>query len=59
MIIFIDVCRPFSFGTRLLLLQNMLNHGPIIIVDDDPNDLALIKEICRMQGIPNKLSALQ
>jgi CheY-like chemotaxis protein len=33
----------------------MLETGPLIIVDDDPDDLALIKEVCRMLRIPNQL----
>jgi CheY-like chemotaxis protein len=28
---------------------------PIVIVDDDPDDLVLIKEVCRLLKIPNQI----
>jgi CheY-like chemotaxis protein len=34
---------------------SMYADQPIIIIDDDPDDLGLIKEVCRLLKIPNRI----
>jgi len=33
----------------------MYSDQPIVIIDDDPDDLGLIKELCRLLKIPNRI----
>jgi len=33
----------------------MYSDQPIVIVDDDPDDLGLIQEVCRLLKIPNRI----
>jgi CheY-like chemotaxis protein len=45
------LCTGISFTTETY----MYNLAPIVIVDDDPDDQDMIKEVCTMLEIKNKL----